>query len=141
MNDYAKYPFVRILIPFALGIWSCVCLPEFHLPPLVIILTALVLFGLAVVLAFVLKRYRHNWFFGAVMACYLVMAGYALTRVHEAEVQKDYFRNFETDASYYVARVYDAPTERANSIRTVLSLEYQFGDSLPSRSVTGRVMA
>jgi competence protein ComEC len=141
MTDYAKYPFVRMLIPFALGIWCCVCLPAFRLSPSTTILIALVLFALASVTAFVLKSYRNNWVFGAIMGCYLALVGYALTRVHESEVQKDYFRNFETHANYYVARVYDAPTERTNSIRAVLSLEYQFGDSLPSRPVTGKVMA
>ena len=141
MTDYAKYPFVRMLIPFALGIWCCVCLPALRLSPSTTVIIALGLFALALVTAFVLKSYRNNWIFGAIMGCYLALAGYALTRVHESEVQKDYFRNFETDASYYVARVYDAPTERSNSIRTVLSLEYQFGDSLPSRPITGKVMA
>lgn len=141
MTDYAKYPFVRMLIPFALGIWCCVCLPALRLSPSTTVIIALGLFALALVTAFVLKSYRNNWIFGAIMGCYLALAGYALTRVHESEVQKDYFRNFETDASYYVARVYDAPTERSNSIRAVLSLEYQFGDSLPSRPVTGQVMA
>ena len=141
MADYAKYPFVRMLIPFALGVWCCVCLTVFRLSSLTTIIIALVLFALALVTAFVLKSYRNNWVFGAFLGCYLALVGYALTRVHESEVQKDYFRNFETDASYYVARVYDAPTERANSIRALLSLEYQFGDSLPSRSVMGRVMA
>ena len=113
-----------MLIPFALGIWCCVCLPAFRLSPSTTILIALVLFALASVTAFVLKSYRNNWVFGAVMGCYLALAGYALIRVHESEVQKDYFRNFETHANYYVARVYDAPTERTNSIRAVLSLEY-----------------
>lgn len=141
MTDYAKYPFVRMLIPFALGIWCCVCLPALRLSPSTTAIIALGLFALALVTAFVLKSYRNNWIFGAIMGCYLALAGYALTRVHESEVQKDYFRNFETDASYYVARVYDAPTERSNSIRVVLSLEYQFGDSLPSRPITGKVMA
>ena len=141
MTDYAKYPFVRMLIPFTLGIWCCVCLSAFRLPPLTVILIALVLFALALVTSFVLKSYRNNWIFGAVMGCYLALVGYALTRVHDSEVQKDYFRNFEAGANYYVARVYDDPTERSNSIRAVLSLEYQFGDSLPSRPVTGKVMA
>ena len=102
---------------------------------------ALVLFAFAAATAFVLKRYRFNWLFGTVMSCYLFMAGYAMTRVHEAELQKDYFRSYESDATYYVARVYDDPTERERNIRTVLQLEYQFGDSLPSRPVTGKVMA
>ena len=141
MNDYAKYPFVRMLLPYALGIWCCVCLPSVRLPMAAMVAVALVLFAFAAATAFVLKRYRFNWLFGTVMSCYLFMAGYAMTRVHEAELQKDYFRSYESDATYYVARVYDDPTERERNIRTVLQLEYQFGDSLPSRPVTGKVMA
>ena len=141
MNDYAKYPFVRMLLPYALGIWCCVCLPSVRLPMAAMVAVALVLFAFAAATAFVLKRYRFNWLFGTVMSCYLFMAGYAMTRVHEAELQKDYFRSYESDATYYVARVYDDPTERERNIRTVLQLEYQFGDSLPSRTVTGKVMA
>lgn len=141
MTDYAKYPFVRMLIPFALGVWCCVCISSFRLAPTVTIGIALALLAMAAVTAFVLKSYRHNWVFGAVIACYLVLAGYALTQVHQAETQKDYYRNYEADAKYYVARAYDYPTERPNSIRTVLDLEYQFGDSLPSRPISGKVMA
>ena len=141
MNDYAKYPFVRMLIPFAMGIWCCVCLPAFRISLSTLVIIAVALFALCVVATFVLKSYRSNWLFGSIMACYLLIAGYALTRVHEAETQKEYYRNYESDARYYVARVYEYPTERENSIRTVLQLEYQFGDSLPSRPISGKVMA
>ena len=141
MNDYAKYPFVRMLIPFAMGIWCCVCLPAFRISLSTLVLIAVALFALCAVATFVLKSYRSNWLFGSIMACYLLIAGYALTRVHEAETQKEYYRNYESDARYYVARVYEYPTERENSIRTVLQLEYQFGDSLPSRPISGLVMA
>ena len=141
MNDYAKYPFVRMLIPFAMGIWCCVCLPAFRISLSTLVIIAVALFALCAVATFVLKSYRSNWLFGSIMACYLLIAGYALTRVHEAETQKEYYRNYESDARYYVARVYEYPTERENSIRTVLQLEYQFGDSLPSRPISGKVMA
>ncbi len=141
MTDWSKYPFVRILLPFALGIWCCVCLPMFRMSMLAILAIALVLFAFAAVTSLVLKRYRFNWLFGTVMSCYLFFAGYAMTRVYEAEMQKDYFRNYESGASYYVAGVYDDPAERERNIRAVLQLEYQFGDSLPSRPITGKVMA
>ena len=141
MNDCAKYPFVRMLIPFALGIWCYVCLPALRLSTFATMAVALTLFAMATVSAFALKSHRLHWIFGVVMACYLVMAGMALARAHEAEVQRDYFRCHEDGACYYVARVCDYPTERPNSIRTVLDLEYQFGDSMPSRPVTGKVMA
>lgn len=141
MNDWSKYPFVRMLLPFALGIWCCMCLPFFHTQPISLVFIALALLVLSFVTSTTLKRQRFSWLFGAVMSCYLFMAGYALTRVHEAENQIDHFKTYADDATYYVARVYDDPTERENSIRTVLQLEYQFGDSLPSRPVAGRVMA
>ena len=140
MNEYAKYPFVRILIPFAVGVWCCVCLPM-RLSPMLTLAIGAALLVIAILASVFAKSHRLQWLFGSIMACYLVMAGYALTRVHEAETQKDYFRNHEAGARYYVARVYDYPTERPNSIRTVLDLEYQFGDSLPSRPVSGKVMA
>ena len=141
MTDWSKYPFVRMLIPFALGIWVSIFVVALRLSPTFLIVAASVLLVMAALTSFLLKHQRHSWFFGAVMACYLFMAGYSLARVHEAEVQRDYYRNFQSSASYYVARVYDYPTERPNSIRTVLELEYQFGDSTPSRPVSGRVMA
>ena len=141
MTDWSKYPFVRMLIPFALGIWVSIFVVALRLSPTFLMVVALLLLAMSFLTAFLLKRQRYSWFFGTVMACYLFIAGYSLARVHQAEVQKDYFRNFGTDASYYVARVYDYPMERPNSIRTVLELEYQFGDSLPSRPVSGKVMA
>ena len=141
MTDYAKYPFVRMLIPFVLGIWCYVCLPSFRFSPSTTIIIASMLFAMASMTALVIKSYQKNWVFGAVMGCYLALTGYAMVQVHEAKAQKSYFRNFETDAYYYVARVCDYPTECPNAIRTVLDLEYQFGDSLPSRPVSGKVMA
>ena len=130
-----------MLIPFALGIWVSIFVVALRLSPTFLMVVALLLLAMSFLTAFLLTRQRYSWFFGTVMACYLFIAGYSLARVHQAEVQKDYFRNFGTDASYYVARVYDYPMERPNSIRTVLELEYQFGDSLPSRPVSGKVMA
>ena len=141
MTDWSKYPFVRMLIPFALGIWVSIFVVALRLSPTFLIVVALALLAMSALTAFLLRHQKHSWFFGAVMACYLFIAGYSLDRVHEAEVQRDYYRNFQSSASYYVARVYDYPTERPNSIRTVLELEYQFGDSLPSRPVSGKVMA
>ena len=141
MTDWSKYPFVRMLIPFALGIWVSIFVVAFRLSPTFLIAASMALLVMAVLTAFLLKHQRHSWFFGAVMASYLFMAGYSLVRVHGKEVRESYYRNFQAEASYYVARVYDYPTDRPNSIRTVLELEYQFGDSLPSRPVSGKVMA
>jgi competence protein ComEC len=124
-----------------LGIWFATIVVSFRLPFIDVLLIMLFLFGLALLTSITLKTIRLNWLFGFIMGCYLFHGGYALTYVHEAETQKTYYRNFEGDAKYYVARIYDYPTVRDNNIRVPLQLEYQFGDSLPSRAVTGKVMA
>ena len=130
-----------MLIPFALGIWVSIFVVDLRLSSTFLIAASLALLVMAMLTAFLLKHQRHNWFFGAVMACYLFMAGYSLVRVQGAEFQKNDYHSFQADASYYVARVYDYPTERPNSIRTVLELQYQFGDSSASHPVSGKVMA
>ena len=141
MADWSKYPFLRMLIPMMLGIWCASFFSSFRLSSDTLLLVMLALFGLAVTVSLSLKTMRLNWLFGAIMGCYLFLGGYALTCTHEAWAQMDYYRNYETDAKCYVARVYDYPTERGNNIRVPLQLEYQFGDSLPSRAVSGKVMA
>jgi len=141
MSDLSKYPFLRMLIPFALGIWTRVFFASLQIPSLVLVAVMLALFAVAVAASVLLKRRRFAWLFGSIMACYLFIAGFALTRAHDAVVQKDFYRNYESDAKYYVARVYDYPSERENNFKVPLRLEYQFGDSLPSRAVSGLVMA
>lgn len=139
MSDLSKYPFVRMLLPLAMGVWCCSCLP-FRLLPSFLCVAAAVLFVIAVLSSSLLKSVRSSWCFGAIASCYLFLAGYAMTLVHTAEMQKDYYKNYEAHAHDYVARVYDDPIERENSIRAVLQLEHQFGDG-QSQPVTGKVMA
>ena len=130
-----------MLLPLAVGIWCGVCFPSFRLSPTALTIVSAAFFIMAVVAAFVVKRQQRGWVFGSLMAAQLLLAGFDLARVHEAECQRAYFRQYESEASWYVARLCDYPNERPNSIRTVLQLEYQFGDSTPSRPVTGKVMA
>ena len=141
MVDWGKYPFLRMLVPLALGIGCAGVFTSFSLSPVTLVVAMLVLLGLAVVTSLTVKTIRLSWLFGVIMFCCLFFSGFALTTVRQASVQKDYFRNYEDEAQYYVARVYDCPTEREKTIRAVLELQYQLGDSLPSRPVSGKVMA
>ena len=89
MSIWSKYPFVRMLLPLALGIWCFVFLPAFRMPLSALAVVALVLFALGVVTVFVLKSYRFKWVVGTVLVSYLFMIGYVLASVQEAENQKD----------------------------------------------------
>lgn len=141
MFAWSKYPFLKLLIPMALGIWFGTVFGFDAFTTQLTFGLSIALFCMAGMAVLLLKSFRFNWLFGGIIACYLFVMGMAMTQVHEISVKKNYFRNHETDAKYYVARIYEYPSERENSIKTVLELEYQFGDSLTSRPVTGKVMA
>ena len=141
MSTWGKYPFLRILWPFALGIWCFVSFPTFRLMPSALIFIALALFFIAVLASRFCTKPRLNWIFGVVISCYLFCAGYAMTQAHDVSIQKTYFRNFEADANCYVARVYDCPTEKENSLKVILDLDSQYSDSSELRTVSGKVMA
>jgi len=141
MVDWGKYPFLRMLVPLALGIWCAYVFASFSLPPIALVVVMLMLLVFAVLTSATVKTIRFSWLFGVFMFCCLFVSGYSLTKVRQASAQKDYYRNYEEGAQYYVARVYDYPTEREKTIRAVLELEYQLADSLPSRPVSGKVMA
>lgn len=141
MSLWSKYPFVRMLLPFALGIWTKVFFASFQVADSLLVEVMLAMFAMAAVSVFVVKGQRVVWVFGAVMACYLFIAGFALARFHEASAQKDYYRNREAGAKHYVARICDDPSERDNSVKAQLQLQFQFGDSIPSQAVSGRVVA
>ena len=133
MTDWSKYPFVRMLVPLALGIWISVFFSFVRISNGILIIGMLALFAMALVAVLTLKRIRLHWLFGAIMGAYLIAAGFALTRCRETALQKDYYRLTESNARYYVARVYEYPSERDRSIRMVLQLEHQFGDSTLDR--------
>lgn len=142
MVDWGKYPFLRMLVPLALGIWCASAFASFSLPPVVLAVVMLTLIVFAVVTSVIVKTLRFSWLFGVFVFFGLFVSGYTLTNVHKASARKGYYRNYEERARrYYVARVYDCPTERKKTIRAILELEYQLGDSLPSRPVSGKVMA
>ncbi len=140
MVNWNKYPFLRLLWPFALGIWCCASIAVFKISFPVLHLTMIALFAISGAASALLKDYRLNWLFGLVMCCYLFFAGYALVRVHDTSVQKNYFRNVEANTSYYVARVYDCPTEKEKSYKTILSMAYACNDSLPPQAVSGKII-
>lgn len=130
-----------MLIPLAVGIWCCVYFTNFDIPIIVLPIAMAILLVMAMVTTFFVKRYRLRWLFGGIMACYLLFAGYALTSVKQASVQNDYFRNYESEADYYVTRVFDYPIERENSVKVILELQSQYADSANSRPISGKVMA
>lgn len=119
-----KYPFVRILIPFALGIWVI----HFFSPSLSVerfyggwALLLLLFIGLIPLSLFV-RSFSMRWVFGGVLSVFLFLAGVLVTERHQPAYEKTHFLNDTISYSFFLAKVIEPPTVKEKTIRLELSL-------------------
>ncbi len=140
MINWNKYPFVRLLFPFAFGVWMCMFFTSFRLHFFTLYVIAI---GLVVIMSVVsrrLKNYEKAWVFGAVLSVCLFALGYAIALVNDEQEKKTCFRNAD-DAMAYIARLYDSPEEREKNYKVVLDVEGVVVDSLHTIPASGKIMA
>ncbi len=87
---FSQIPFVRLLIPFALGIIAEPFFPSHH----ALIYIAIIALGL-LILWYVNEerkgaRYSMRWMFGAIAAIFLLSSGYSITLLHTPSENKNY---------------------------------------------------
>lgn len=141
MINWNKYPFVRLLLPFAFGVWLCLFFTSFRLNFVALYATMLLLLAGLAFLSRYVKNYDKAWMFGAVLAFYLFSAGYAITSVHDEQEKATCFRNRSDEIKTYITRVYDDPEERENSYKVVLEIKELVLDSVHTVPATGKAIA
>lgn len=124
MTNWFKYPFIRLLMPFVLGIWlsfSCLNLPKDELN---IVFGAVVVSGVALfVVHSAVKDYKYRWVFGAILNLHLILIGIAIVHIRNDDLDED--------CDIWVARLAECPTEKEKTVKVVLEMQ----------SATGSVMA
>lgn len=124
MTNWFKYPFIRLLMPFVLGIWlsfSCLNLPKDELN---IVFGAVVVSGVALfVVHSAVKDYKYRWVFGAILNLHLILIGIAIVHIRNDDLDED--------CDVWVARLAECPTEKEKTVKVVLEMQ----------SATGSVMA
>lgn len=124
MTNWFKYPFIRLLMPFVLGIWlsfSCLNLPKDELN---IVFSVVVVSGVALfVVHSAVKDYKYRWVFGAILNLHLILIGIAIVHIRNDDLDED--------CDIWVARLAECPTEKEKTVKVVLEMQ----------SATGSVMA
>ena len=116
MTNWFKYPFMRLLMPFALGIWlsfSCLNLSENELK---IVLVAVAFLGITLfVVASVVKDYKYRWGFGVILNLHLILIGVAVVHIRNDDL--------EADCDYYVVKIAECPTEKEKSVKAIVDMQ------------------
>ena len=120
MINWFKYPFIRLLMPFALGIWlsfSCLNLSERGVE---FVLLAVVLLGITLfVIASVVKDYKYRWVFGVILNLHLILIGVVVVHIRNDDIDE------YCDA--FVARLAECPTEKETSVKVILKMQSDQG--------------
>ena len=79
MISWFKYPFIRLLIPFSIGIYVAFSFFEVRLEKesvrLLLIIIFLILLSLVLISIFI-KNYRFRWIFSVLLFSYLILLGF-----------------------------------------------------------------
>lgn len=125
MICWFKYPFVRLLIPFASGIWLAffngnVCVSKIVVVNLLIFL--LILLTLLVISSVLIKNYRYRYVFSLLLNVFLLLSGFSFVKIHDYKSKVNGLSNVDFTPEHYVARLYECPVVKDNSVKVMMQL-------------------
>lgn len=138
--NWNKYPFLRLLIPLAIGILLCNVVGLVGCDKTLLYAILVVLLSAEILLSCLLKNYRHRWIFGIQTMLVFMYLGYFRGCLQDITAKKDYYGDLAGQSGLYLARVYDPPTVKDKSVKVLLELEGFRNDTLEVK-VIGKVMA
>lgn len=116
MVNWFKYPFIRLLMPFVLGIWLSFSYLNLSERGMQIVLIAVILLGVTlIVIASAVKDYRYRWVFGVLLNLHLILIGVAIVHIRDDDIDED--------CDLWVARLSECLTEKEKSVKVVLKMQ------------------
>lgn len=144
MICWFKYPFIRLLIPFATGIWLAffkgnVCVSEKVVVYLLIIL--LILLASLILSSVLIKNYRYRYVFSLLLNVFLLLSGFLYVRIHDYKLKINGLPNIEFTPKHYVARLCECPAVKDNSVKVMMELMEIEDVSLEKHKFESKIIA
>ena len=120
MINWFKYPFIRLLMPFAFGIWLAFSYLKLSESQVRFVLIAIVFLGAALfVIASAIKDYKYRWVFGVILNLHLILIGVAVVHIRNDDLN--------ADCDVFVARLAECPTEKEKSVKVIMKMQSDVG--------------
>ncbi len=122
MNAWSKYPFIRIVIPFVLGI---ILYQERRLPGILFFIILGTWMAVLVVWNYFLPfpGFKRRWVIGFIMNIAIIGVSYGHSWVMDERYSPTHFMVHDSDSiSLFSATIVDHPTERESSYRVILNV-------------------
>lgn len=120
MINWFKYPFIRLLMPFMLGIWLSFTYLNLSKNEVKLLLIAVIFLGIVVfVIASAVKNYQYRWLFGVLLNLHLILIGVAIVHIRNDDL--------ESDSDVWGARLTENPAEKEKSVKVILEMQSNVG--------------
>lgn len=139
MRIWNKYPFFRLIIPFAAGILFAINIPKPGALNAIHLIIALLALFLLTFVSHVFITYRLRWLPGVFIYLFSIVAGYSLTIVQTERYHQSHFGNYLSEEQLFVVKVSEPPAERAKSVRVFGKVQYVM-DSATRVRTSGKVL-
>ncbi len=120
VSTFSNIPFVRLVLPFILGIVFCRYFPEL---PIIWVISGICFLFICLLVFQLIPALRSKYslapFWGIALNIILFISAFALTSQHA--VKNDYFTN--NKSGYLLGEIIEQPTEKEKSIKTVLEIQ------------------
>lgn len=138
--NWNKYPFLRLLIPLTVGVLLCEAVGPVECEKTLLWVVLIALLCTEITLSRLLKTYHYRWLFGVQTMLVFAFLGYFRSCLQDVTLEKDHYWKLAGTSGYYLARVYDPPTEKEKTVKVLLDLE-GFRTETKDAKVSGKVMA
>ena len=125
MICWFKYPFIRLLIPFAIGIWLAFCNRSLFVSDknvLVLLIILMVLLTLLIISSKIIRSFRYRYVFSILLNVFLLIIGFSFVRVHDYRLKINDLSRYDFVPISYVARLKECPAVKDNSIKVLVEM-------------------
>ena len=139
MNHWHKYPLVRIVLPFSLGIFIAIQIPEAN-DNLLYRIAGMVLLILIFAILFHKKiTYSYRFIFGVIVLLALLLSGFLWQSIYTKYQNEQHFSSFYNRNNLMSGVIIEQPEEKTNSYKSILQINGLYTDST-SKTVKGKVL-
>ena len=143
MIAWSKYPFIRILVPFIIGIYLSYLLNELTLERntvFLFLISLLFLLLTLIVVSKVIRNYRFRWIFSILLFAYLVLLGFSFVEIRDCKLIVNDISKIENIPKFYLARLAECPAIKERSLKVMLDI-YAFEENESLKSIDSKVIA
>ncbi|NVN95573.1 MAG: ComEC family competence protein [Bacteroidetes bacterium] len=120
--NWKQYPFVKILLPFSIGIIAAMNIPDSSSIPFIWIAFLFSITTISIFLSNRFASYKYRWLPGSLITLFLFTSGFSLCIIHNESNQSLHFNKLVSNNGLYIVKVTEPAEIKTNSVKAIVQV-------------------